>query len=235
MRTERDDVTTGEPDCCSYCRRMGELRGLAKSAPMAVPIPSEIDPDFGVADWPAYHPRWQAIAEPTRVHAERSGPAFAVVDTPPFVVELARSLQVQAVEAAGDVLMAIERAVLCDVFPAWTRLIRALDVSVTAPTLRLGTLRHGTRTLWDTLRRCVVSALANAQALDARRHWLHADAVMHAAARERCELIDAQFARAAELTDYDMIEDGPGLTAGEASALRAELGACRAFTARVTR
>ena len=229
MRTERDDVTTGEPDCCSYCRRMGELRGLAKSAPMAVPIPSE---------WPitesisAHHPRWQAIAEPTRVHAEKSGPAFA---REALVVDLARSLQVQAIEAAGDVLMAIERAVLCDVFPAWTRLIRALDVSVTAPTLRLGTLRHGTRTLWDTLRRCVVSALANAQALDARRHWLHADAVMHAAARERCELIDAQFARAAELTDYDMIEDGPGLTAGEASALRAELGACRAFTARVTR
>lgn len=126
------------------------------------------------------------INERRRVHVEISGPAFSRT---PVADHLAQSLQVQTIRAAGQVLQAIARQQLKDVFPAWRRLLKAMGYRF-AP-LKVEGIYPGDGTiLWKTLRDVVLIAMASSDELVGEIRWLDADVVMRAAARQRAKSLD---------------------------------------------
>ena len=126
----------------------------------------------------------------------KSGPAWDP-DGRPLAMALARSLQAQALVAAGDVLTAIKRRVLRDVFPAWSRLLTSARIEIAVPVDVHGLAERmaGPDYRWDTLRDVVLLALTNMDSADAARHWLNADLIMRATAQQEVTRLEAQLDR----------------------------------------
>ena len=141
----------------------------------------------------------------------KSGPAF---DTP-LATDLARSLQLQAVAAAGNVIYALTRHCFLDAMPAWTRLLTALNLTV-AP-IEIPLIRgdhHNARIL-----QAIVLALSSAEGPEASMRWANADALMRSYARYHADQCHAEAREIAEDAKGENVEESE-VTAAQAVCFR---------------
>jgi len=151
--------------------------------------------------------------------ASNLGPSFEDVrrtlfDTP-LAVDLARSLQLQAVAAAGNVIYALTRHCFLDAMPAWTRLLTALNLTVAPVTIEL--IRgdhHNARIL-----QAIVLALSSAEGPEASMRWANADALMRSYARYHADQCHAEAREIREAANGENIEEAD-ITAAQAVCFR---------------
>jgi len=158
-------------------------------------------------------PREVSVSEHFRymLASGKSGPAF---DTP-LAVDLARSLQLQAVAAAGQVLYALTRSCFEDAMPAWTRLMTALNLTVAPVTIELVRGAHHNARLLE----AIVLALSSAEGPEAPMRWANADALMRAYARFRANQCHAEAREIAEDAKGENVEESE-VTAAQAVCFR---------------
>lgn len=103
------------------------------------------------------------------------------VPEPPsqFAVDLGRSLQVQALSAAGRLIRACLTHSFPDVMDTWTELLKVCGIAPTPTTLDL----HG-KADWHRINQLVLLALQECNGFEASIRWANADLVIRAFASQ---------------------------------------------------
>lgn len=149
--------------------------------------------------------------KPRLVHVEKSGPAFLPV---PVADQLGRSLVVQTLRIAAEVLNALDRRCFLDVMPAWGRLLKAAD-------LQLPLSRTYPRQSWEfaEMRDAVMFALLHVEEPHALMRWIVADSLLRGYAMTL-----------AHGSESHLSAPGDHLTVADVERIQAHAKAYRAFS-----
>lgn len=150
---------------------------------------------------PDHHEVWDLHSNSRYAIASgKMGPAFSPVSD-----VLAKSLQAQALKAAGECIQAIHRNQRLDYLPAWRRLCRVMGV--TFPVGLTPWVFEGVG-----MSELVACAMANVESIDASHHWQIAERAMRSVAARRVGVLRELIAKADEGDDSHVQEMAQMLT-----------------------
>lgn len=139
------------------------------------------------------------------MHTEKRGPAFDGIPagrTP--VTALAMALTANGLEAAGEMLEAIDTHDLCGLIHAWRRLRQTLNLPPLALQL---TSSRPVAIRWDSVQDTLVRSLCLATQ-PGFVHWITVDSAIRALARHSRHGVERELDRELQLTEAEVYEDG---------------------------